>query len=108
MRGAATFKPIFKAIGPKLELSGQISAGGCSVPKSAKKSPSKSESALYIVDAHDIHTRARVCTRTTCTCTTKLPAGTAKFRYSAAGTRYSASGTRYLGTRHLVLGTRSL
>ena len=41
----ATFKPIFKAIGLKLELSGQISAGGCCVPKSAKKSPSKSESA---------------------------------------------------------------
>ena len=41
----ATFKPIFKAIGLKLELSGQISAGGCCVPKSGKKSPSKSESA---------------------------------------------------------------
>ena len=57
---AATFKPIFKAIGPKLELSGQISAGGCCVPKSGKKSPSKSESAHMTY----IHMYTCICTCT--------------------------------------------
>ena len=65
--GPATFKPIFKAIGPKLELSGQISAGGAAF-LNRLKNRHRNRRVLYIVDAHDIHTRARVCTRTTCTC----------------------------------------